>query len=651
MDKTLITGIRGLLPLLLILAAAVPAHSASAPENDAYVNFSFDEADLRLVIKLVGEKTGRRFILDDRVTGAVTVVTPPRIPVEQIYPFLLTILHSRGYSVLERDGIHHVVPLPARELPDAPVYGEHMDAREAQGVITRIVRVRHINVLELQRLLRPMVPGAEAGSLIAFGPTNHLVITDVAENIRRLEGIIAELDQEGAESSVEVVPLEHASADELARQLMAAMAGAETAGRRLSRHMEQIREGGAGQPGEALVVPAAHANSLLLVGAPLQIARLRSLIEVLDVETVSGYGRLNVIFLKYLNAEEAAESLNNLLTKSAEQEERTVLSVEPSVANNALLVDASPRDFRILTDLVDRLDLPPQQVMVEILIAEVSMDTQLDIGFEWSAIDQPTRGSTTVIGRSTPGKEDTLERILDGAFPEGLTLGIARGGTFEGPGGVMLPRVPFLLRAMAADRDVKILSNIPLWAQNNMEASVSVVNNIPILESTIEGAGTARDIIQNIERTDVGIHLKVTPYVNPDNEVRMKLNPIIEAILDDDSSSDMRYTPTIARREVDTTVTIPDKATVVLSGLMREDKIQTVSKVPLLGDIPLLGRLFRRTGDRMERTNLLIFVTPHIVTDLKSAERLRDAMEQQTTIDRTEGEIQLPPDASDVQPE
>ncbi len=635
-----------ILPLVLSLLAAAPGDFARS-NNGAHVNFSFDEADLRLVIKLVGDMTGKKFVVDQDVQGAVTVVTPPEIPTDQIYPFLLTILQSRGLSVVEQDGVHHVVRLPERQLPGAPVFGPGDDISEVRGLITRVLRVEHISALELRRTLEPIVPGGQAGALTAFGPTNHLIVTDTIEGIRRIEQLIAELDQKGASSTVEVLPLEHASADELARQLTVALKGAETAGRRLSRHMQQIAEGGAALAGESLVVAVPHSNSLLLIGAPVQIAELRELVDQLDVEAPTGYGRLNVIFLKYLNAEEAAKSLNGLLQQSADREERAILSVEPSIANNALLVDALPRDFELVRELVAQLDIPPQQVMVEILIAEVTMGKQLDLGVDWSTIDAPESGRTTIIGRSRPGREDTMQDILDGTFPEGLTVGVAR-GTFTDAQGRVLPRVPFLVRAMAEDRDVKILSNIPLWAQNNMEASVSVVDNIPVLKSTIEGgAGVTRDVIQNIERTDVGIQLKVTPYVNPDNEVRMKLNPIIEAIIDE-GPADLQFAPTIARREVDTMVTIPDKATVVISGLMREDQVRAVSKVPLLGDIPLLGHLFRRTADRTERTNLLIFVTPHIVTDLESAALMRDALEDQTQIDRRGAELRLPDSDTDA---
>jgi len=619
--------------VLLLGAALHLAGPAQGQEEDgAHIHFSFDQADLRLVIKLVGEATGKRFVVDESVKGAVTVVTPPRVPVDQVIPFLASILESRGYTLLDRGGLYHVVPLPGSDQPSAPVF---MDGDEIniQGLITRIIRLEHIPAQDVRKSIEPLVRGGKAGAVTAFGPTNHLILTDTVDSIARIERLLRELDRPGSGHGIEVVALTHASAEDLARQLAAAVSGAESSGQRMTRHMQQITEGGAALPGTTAVVPAPHANSLILVGSPMQITEMKRLIALLDVETTSGYGRLNVIFLKYLSAEEAGKSLNALLTRSAEKETRPVVSVEPSIPNNALLIDASPSDYELVKELVERLDQPPQQVMVEILIAELTLGKALDIGVDWSTIDAPREGSTTVIGRSRPGQQDTLQNILAGMFPEGMTLGVAR-GTFVDAEGRVVPRIPFLIRAMAEDRDIKILSNIPLWAHNNLEASVSVVENIPILRSTIEGgAGTARDVIQNIERLDVGIQLKVTPYVNPDQDVRLKLNPIIEAIVDD-GPDDTEFAPTIARREVSTTVTIPDKATVVISGLIREDRIKTVSKVPLLGDIPFLGHLFRRTGDRTQRTNLLIFVTPHIVTDLDQAASLRDSMEERTGIDR-----------------
>lgn len=611
----------------LLMAAAGPGRTQEQPSAEGFVNFSFDQVEIRLLVKLVGEMTGRRFVVDDKVTGKVTVVTPGRVRAEEVYPLFVSVLESSGYSVAARGGLHHVVPLPEAKVTAAPLVGEDGAPIEA-GVITKILKVEHISVLELKPALQAMVRGAGEGGLAAVASTNHLILTDTRESVTRIENIVAALDQPGASRLVEVIGLVHADAAQVAAEVMAAMKGAESVGRSLSRQMKQVTGGGASLPAGLTVVPSAHANSLIVVGTPLELEEVKRVVSKMDVEAPAGVGRLNAIFLKYLSAQEAAESINALLGKKLSKDERREIAVEPSPSNNALLIDASPRDFELVKKLVEELDQIPQQVLVEILIAEIAVGTDLDLGVELATIDVPADGRTTVIGRNRPGDTDTLlEVISQGLFPQGLTFGVAR-GTVELADGTVVPRMPFIIRALAEDREVKILSNVPLWAQDNKEATVSVVDNIPVLRSTVEaGAGTARDVIQNIDRVDVGIKLTFTPHVNPDQEVLMELNPSIEAIVDE-GPEDQPFTPTIAKREVSTTVTVPDNATVVISGLIREDRIKEVSKIPILGDLPLLGHAFRRTRDRKQRTNLLIFVTPHIVTDLNEAESLRRRIEE-----------------------
>lgn len=401
----------------------------------------------------------------------------------------------------------------------------------------------------------------------------------------------------------------------------------------MARHLQQVGEGYGSLPSDVVVVPSTHANTLVVVGTPVQLRELREVVAKMDVEATSGYGRLHSIFLRYLSAEEAAKSLNALLAKSVDKDQRAAISIEHNVANNALIVDAAPQDYEYLRKLVDELDRIPQQVLVEVLIAEIAAGKSLDLGVQLAATEQPREGSTTVLGRSRPGKTDVLmDAVEQGIFPQGIAVGIAR-GTYTDAGGNVLPNIPLVVQALAANQDVKILSNVPLWAQNNTEATVSVVENVPILRSTIEGgSGTSRDVIQNIDRIDVGIKLKVTPHVNPDGEITLQLNPSIEAIIDE-GPSDVAFAPTISKREVSTTVTVPDRATVVISGLIREDVVKQAWKVPFLGDIPLIGWFFRSKSDRTQRTNLLIFVTPHIVTDMDVALRLQKSLEKRTRID------------------
>lgn len=606
----------GVFRIAALALTLVSAPVLRAEPDGPRVNFNFDQADLGMLIQLVGETTGRRFILHEKVAGKVTVVSPGPLPVEELYPLLLSILESRGFSVVEREGQCFVVPIPDSPMAVTPEMGAE------GGLMTRVYRLQNAEASEVARAIEPMVRGAKTGQLSVFPPSGHLIVTDLKPNLERLEKVLAELDREGVTRSLEVVTLAYASAEEIAGQIMTALGGSAKAGSRVSQHLRQVAEGGGSLPTDSLVVPSTQGNRLILVGSPSQLTELKRLIALLDVESQSGHGRLNSIFLKYLSAPEAATSLTALLAKSVPKDQARNIAIEANVANNALIVESSPRDFELIKELVEGLDQMPQQVMIEILIAEVSSGKDLDLGVQWSSIEEPEDG-TVAVARSRPGERDSvMEAVTKGLFPQGLALGVARGLDGEG-----IMRVPFLLQALQQDRNVKILSSVPLWAQNNSEALVSVVENIPILRSTIEGgSGLTRDVIKNIDRIDVGIKLKVTPHVNPDKLITLKLNPSIEAVVDS-GSTELQFAPTIAKREVSTLVTVPDRSTVVISGLIREDKIKQVNSVPLLGRIPLLGFLFRSTSDEVVKSNLLIFVTPTLVTDMEQAEAYRKDLE------------------------
>lgn len=627
--------------ILSILTMSLPPALHAQDAEPAYVDFSFDQVELRLLAKLVGEMTGRRFVVDNAVTGPVTIVSPDRIRADETLPLFLSVLESSGYSVVDRSGVLHVVPLPEGGTLVAPVVGSD-GVSLPYGVVTKIIKLDHISATEIRKALQAMVRGAEDGAMAAVPSSNHLIITDTAESIRRIDEIVAELDQPGAARLTEVIPLEHAGAREVANQVMTAMKGAISAGSALSRQMRQVTTGDSALPVGMTIVAAEHANSVILVGTPVQIAEAREVIKTIDVESSTGTGRLNAIFLNYLSAVEASTNLNALLSKTLANDQQRRIAIEPNMSNNALLVDASPRDFQLIQDLVKQLDTAPQKVMVEILIAEIAEGESLDFGVNWSTVEQPREDSLTIVGRSRPGDTDIVsDLITEGITPQGLAVGVAR-GTMELADGTVVPNIAAMVTALAQDRDITIHANVPLMAQNNREASVSVVENIPILTSTIEGgAGTARDVIQNIERIDVGIELTFTPHVNPDREVLMELNPSIEAIIDE-STGGMAFTPTIARREVSTTVTVPDNATVVISGLIREDVITELNKVPILGDIPLLGHLFRHTVDRKQRTNLMIMVTPHVVDNMETADHLREHLDAVAASEELAGALGFP---------
>lgn len=604
------------------------------------VNFSFDQVEVRSFVKLVGDITGRKFVIGDDVDGKITVVSP-QVPTDEVYPLFVSILESAGCSVLEDGDVVRVVKLAERDAGIAKVVGAD-EQLPAAGLSTKIIRLENVSAGQVKKVLEPHIRGGKLGAIAALEETNHLLVTDTVENIKRVEKIIAEIDSPGASRITEIVSLEFASAEDLAEQLNASVAETASRAERLKNRLPNVPGIMDGGPRTAVVVPAPHANSLIIVGSSSQVEELKKIVARMDVDVPSGRGRLNALFLKYLSAEEASKSINALLGRDSVVKDGQGrlgagdkgIAIEAMRENNALLVDAMPGDFEIVKKLIEQLDTMPQQVHISVLIAEHNESDGLTLGVEMAALDIPDAvGSTVVQGGSTfaQGADNLMNTIQSGIFPKGLTVGVAYGSRLDSEGKVVASFPAYInIDAVKRSGKFKILSESSLTQQNNIEASLNVVNEIPILKSTISGGtGTTRDVIENIERVDVGIKLKLTPHIIPGGDVRMKLNPSIEAVVDPGPPG-TTFAPTIARREVSTTVTVPDGRMIVIAGLTREDKIVSEKRVPFLGAIPIIGRLFRHSTESTERSNLLIFVTPRIVTDIESAQTVMKNWEKKT---------------------
>lgn len=601
---------------------------------------SLDRVDIGTLTRLIGDVTGKKFVLADDVKGVVTF-TAPSIRRSEAFDLYLSVLSSSGFTVDEADGFYRVVRRPG----GAPTLGRIVSGSSDSGgggLITRVYSLKHAAASDLVALLK--THGDGVGAMGALDSGNYLVVTDSSEAIERIDRLVAALDRPGPERVTEVMRLEHADAVEIARQLNEALKEAQNRAERLLRRLPA--SSGAGKRSESasgeapVIVASPHMNGLILVGTAPRVEELRGLASRMDVKAPSGRGRLNAIFLKYLPADEVAGEINNLLERSLAQSgtdaaSRRRVAVEPNVFNNALLVDALPGDFEGVRKLVAELDLLPRQVHISVMIVEVNDTAGLTLGAELTALNAPERVGDTVLSGGTRfsdqavGLMDSLQR---GLFPQGITLGVGEGVRLDEDGNMVMG-FPGLAQiyALRESGKVKILSETSLEAQNNREASVRVVNEIPVLKSTIEGgSGTARDVIQNIERMDVGVKLKMIPQILPDARVRVELNPSIEAVISEGGSNN--FTPTIARREVSTTVTVPDGDTIVIAGLTRTDTQQTRKRIPLLGSIPLLGWLFRYDTDQESRTDLLIFVTPRIVGTPETSSAVADDWRRKTGI-------------------
>lgn len=612
-----------------------------APEEQPSIDFNFDRVDIPTFARLVGDITGRRFVVSDDIKGRITVISP-RVSKDEVYPLFVNIIESAGCSIVTDGEVHRVVRLPGTAAIPAPVIGAD-ESTPPEGVVTKVIRLDHVPVEALRQALEARM-GGKSGSLSAIDETNHLIVTDTANSIRQIEKMVKEIDQPGLSRGTEVVVLKYATADELARQLNDALTESESRAALLKKRLPAIQPP-RNTSSPAYVVPASDSNRLILVGTGSQIAFLKGIIDQMDVDVPSGRGRLNAIFLKYISAEEAAKNINALLDTSAAKDaggaRKRRIAIEAGVANNALLVDASPGDYKVVLDLVNQLDFPREQVHIEVLIAEVSSGDGLTLGVEMAAVDMPAGAGNTVVQGSSQfsqGADSILNTIQQGLFPRGLTLGVAHGSRVDSAGNVVVG-YPGLINIDAVRRDsrLKIVSETALEAQNNLEASLSIVDEIPILKSTIQGgAGTSRDVIQNIDRIEVGIKLTLTPHVIPGGLVRMELNPRIEAFIEPQAGGELSLTPTIARREVSTTVTVPDGSTIVIAGLTRHDETRVEQRVPVLGSIPLIGWLFKRTVKSDESTDLLILVAPHIVSDTVAMEKVKERWQTKTGLNGDE---------------
>jgi len=616
--------------------------------DDTLINFSFDDVEIKTFVKLMGEVTGKRFVVDESVKGKITIVSP-RVNVKEAYSLFVAILESAGFTVMEDAGINRIVALPEKVIFMGTVVGTN-EKVPSTGFITKVIHLKYINAQQLKKSFDASKSSAEkSGKIVAIEETNHLIITDTAENIKAFEKIISEIDQPGLAKVTEIVPLKYASAGDLADIINNALRAITTPDNKSSR-LPQI----AGVPAITgttplpVVVPSAHANSLVIVGSAQEVEDIKKLIEKMDIDTPSGRGNLNAVFLKYISAEDAAKDLNSLLGKvptagTAEVDKRVAqtltelskkVAIEPNAANNALLINATPGDFEVLKRLIQQIDQPPQQVHIKVLIVEETSGDGLEFSIEGTALDLPSRtGELTTQGslRITDKAENIMNSVQQGIFPRGLTIGIVRGTRLDTTGKLVLGYPGVLnVDALRKNSRYNILSETSLEAQNNLEATLNIVNEIPILKSTIQGgSGTSRDVIQNIDRTSVGIKLKLTPHVIPPGEqIRMVLNPIIEAVVDEGPAGS--YSPTIARREVSTTVTVPDGRTIVIAGLTRSDTSKQEKRIPILGSIPVLGYLFRSRSEGQEKTNVLIFVTPTIVSDMAKAEEVKKEWEDKT---------------------
>ncbi|MDQ7010201.1 MAG: type II secretion system secretin GspD, partial [Mariprofundaceae bacterium] len=629
---------------LLFLMAALAWHAAWAADDMVTLNFS--NADIQSVIKFVSEFSGRNFLVDRRVKGRVTVVSPAPITREAAYGVFLSILEVNGFAAVPSGEVVKIVPAAEARQKGLPVEsGEKPGGGDA--LMTQVITLRHADAMQVANVFRPLV--SSAGNLSAFAPANTLILTDTAANIRRIMEIVQALDISET-VGFKVIGLKHASAEKLAQLLN------ELYGRPSARNMALVR-GGAAPAGAAVparVIAYVPANRLIAIGSGALLDEITSVVARLDVAPKLNVGRLQVRYLKNADAGDMAKVLNELIGRSrapAQAGKGAVFSGDVKVvadkATNALLITADSADRKAINAIIDRLDIRRLQVLVEALIVEVSGGTAQQFGIEWRAMSDFTRPGRKPFGGTAFSSQSGANINTVAANPlsagRGLVVGVVEGTVSFG--GVEFANIGALVRALEAQADTNVLSTPNILTMDNEEAEIIVGQNVPFVTGSYAQAtgttGTAVNPFQTIERKDIGLTLRVTPQISEGDTIRLEIYQEVSSL---DASADLSGASDLIpnKRSVKTVVLARDKQFIVLGGLMRDDVTVSVQRVPCAGRIPLIGEAFKFTENTKRKTNLMVFLRPHIIksaTDIEAITQkkyldIRDVYER-STIDGT----------------
>lgn len=574
------------------------------------ITLNLKDADIRALISTVSKFTGKNFIIDPRVKAKVTVVSANTLTPEAVYEVFLSVLQVHGYAAVPTGSVIKIVPEVNAKQGPLPLSGKK-DAFAADELITKIIRLDHVPASQLVPILRPLVP--QQGHLAAYNPTNTLIITDHAGNIKRLLKIIASVDRPDSDE-LEIIPLKHASASELVRILNSLNATPAK-----------------GATNQVKLAADDRTNSILVTGDRSSRLKMRATISYLDTPLEDGGGNTHVIYLKYAKAENLAKILTGLKDQGAKRgaikgkalpvkaTSGSVISqnsiIQADEETNALIITSDQNTIKNLKAVIRQLDIRRAQVLIEAIIAEITTSNNKELGVG-IAVDGTQRDSGALpAGVSNfAGVGDLLLSVAGGTAPTALPSGLSFGLGGESSSGV---RYGALLRALQTDTNTNILSTPNIVTLDNEEAELIVGQNLPFVTGSFTGTGSTnpQNPFQTIERQDVGLTLKVTPQINEGDTVQLVLEQEVSSVI----PGTVEQGIATRKRSIKTNVLVDDGGILILGGLIAEEVSDTKSKVPLLGDIPLIGFLFRTENTTKTKQNLMIFLRPSILRNHKDA--------------------------------
>lgn len=582
------------------------------------------ETDIGVFIEMVSRLTGKTFIVDPRVRNKkITVISQHEMDEEEIFALFLSVLKVHQFSAVETNGIYKIEQLQTAKQDSAEVYD---DGKEYSGdqLVTRVIKVDNVDVSQLVPLLRTLIP--QQGHMAAYKPTNVIVIHDAAANLDRIVKIINKIDKE-SNQEIEIIEVKYASATEIVRILES-----------IEKQSSGAKKIDANKP---KFVADERTNSILLSADRKNSLRLRTLIAQLD-SPAKNSGNTKVRHLRYAKAEDLATLLEGVAdsletedgkksTKNSRRGSGKLYSIKAHAETNSLVITAPLDIMSAFDSVINQLDIRRQQVHVEAIIVEVSEALNKELGVQWisdkgiinysntspsitslAAGLLSNRGQTTGSSVTTTAPDGTITTTDPSEGQGDNGAGIAQ--AISGLTGALFgfsdgESWAGLLKVLATDSESNVLSTPSLTTLDNEEATISIGQEIPVITGSQLGTGNANPF-QSVDRLDVGIKLKITPQINEGNAVVLEIEQEVSGIAGNTAVDIITN-----KRQINTTVLVNSGQTIVLGGLIDNDIQESEQKIPLLGDIPWLGRLFSSTTTSKRKTNLMVFIRPTIITD------------------------------------
>ncbi|HSB30442.1 MAG TPA: type II secretion system secretin GspD [Candidatus Sulfobium mesophilum] len=615
----------------------VLAGSSSETKKSNNVTFNFVDVELPVIAKFISEITGKNFIFDEKVKGKITIIAPSKLSIDDAYSLFTSVLELKGYTIAPSGvDVYKIIPAVEAKQQGLKVSTEGIPINESY--IARLLTFRHVSADDALRFLQPLV--SKDGHISIFGPGNLLLVIDSGLNVEKILSLAELIDRPSATEMPEVIPLKYSSADAVAKILnegMGKVKARPVAGQQSAIEM-------------ASAVADQRLNAIILFGDRGGRESMKALISLLDTPAPGAQGKINVYFLENADATELAKVLEGMLrgvqapkqpagtpgVPVAPLEAAGGITITADKASNSLVIVASPADYQNLSQIIRQLDKRRRQVYVEAMIIETSIDKLRSLGVQWRAT-ATQGGSPIAIGGFGTIDQTTFVSILQGL--QGATLG-GMGNFLTVPvtsidssgkpvqQNLQIPGFAALFALNDFRDTINVLSTPQILTSDNKEAEILVGENVPFISQSqttsalgTTTSGTTSGIVNSIVRQDVGIILKITPQITEGDSVKLDLYQEISSVKNQSDALTVSVGPTITKRSTKTSVVVKDNQTVVIGGLMQEQDEDQTTKMPFLGDIPLLGWLFKTKSVTKNKTNLIVFLNPHII---KEADRLAE---------------------------